>query len=175
MKISRICVSFLLLIAVALQLVSCGTAKASDLMGGVRANSVTGKTADDTFITAQMDFATELFRRSAEKTDGENTLISPLSVMIALAMTANGADGNTRVQMENVLGGALALEELNEYLHTFVEKLPSGEDYKLHLANSIWARKGDFAVKDPFLQTNARPKTTHTQAMPYTKQDLLPS
>ena len=155
MKISRICVSFLLLIAVALQLVSCGTAKASDLMGGVRANSVTGKTADDTFITAQMDFATELFRRSAEKTDGENTLISPLSVMIALAMTANGADGNTRVQMENVLGGALALEELNEYLHTFVEKLPSGEDYKLHLANSIWARKGDFAVKDPFLQTNA--------------------
>lgn len=155
MKILKICVSIILAMTILLQLISCGTASAGDLMDGVRANPVAERGADDAFTGSQMAFASEIFRRSAQTTGGENTLVSPLSVMIALAMAANGADGNTRDQMETVLGDTLSLEELNEYLHTFVEKLPSGEDYKLHLANSIWARKGDFAVKKPFLQTNA--------------------
>lgn len=155
MKISKICVSFLLLISFALQLISCGTVRAVDLMDGVRAESVTGKAADEAFITAQTDFAASLFRRVTERASGENALISPLSVMIALAMTANGANGETLSEMEKTLGGELTLAELNEYLHTHVENLPSDKDYKLHLANSIWVKEGDFAPKNAFLQTNA--------------------
>ena len=45
--------------------------------------------------------------------DGANTLISPLSVLSALSMTANGAAGSTLEQMENVFG--LPVTELNEY------------------------------------------------------------
>ncbi|MBR6807137.1 MAG: serine protease, partial [Clostridia bacterium] len=43
-----------------------------------------------------------LFKVSEES--GKNTLISPLSVLCALAMTANGAEEETLQQIETVLG-----------------------------------------------------------------------
>ena len=50
----------------------------------------------------EADFAVRLFRRcfDAEK----NTLVSPLPVLSALAMTANGAKGETLAEMEKTLG-----------------------------------------------------------------------
>lgn len=43
------------------------------------------------------DFALRLLRASRQ--EDENTLVSPLSVLCALAMTANGAEGETRRQI----------------------------------------------------------------------------
>ena len=98
------------------------------------------------------DFAVRLFKASAG--DGENTLISPLSVLIALSMTANGADGETLSQMENVLG--MPISELNAWINVYMENLPEEDKYKLSLANSIWFRDTDtLTVKEDFLQTNA--------------------
>lgn len=153
MKISKICVSILLLISLSLQLISCGTVRAVDLMDGVRAESVAGKAADAAFITAQLDFAASLFRHVADEENGENLLISPLSVMAALAMTANGADGETLSEMEKALGG-ISVEALNEYLSRYIKNLPSDKDYKLHVANSIWTKKGELSVKKSFLEKN---------------------
>ena len=112
-----------------------------------------GREADMEFIAAQADFAVTLFKNSLNM-EG-NTLVSPLSVMLALAMTANGADGETLSEMENALGG-VPIDRLNEYLHTFVGGLPSDEKAKFIPANSIWIRD-DFAgtVEDAFLQKNA--------------------
>ena len=76
-----------------------------------------------------MDFALNLFREAAA--DGENTLISPLSVLTALAMTANGAEGETLTQMESVLGGGV--DDLDKWLDG-----ASGENLKL--ANGIWMK-----------------------------------
>ena len=42
-----------------------------------------------------------------------STLVSPLSVALALSMTANGAAGNTLAQFQDVLGGGVDLVELN--------------------------------------------------------------
>lgn len=98
------------------------------------------------------DFAVELFKHSEK--EGENTLISPLSVLAALSMTANGAKGETLAQMENVLG--MSRDELNEYVYSYMNILTSTEDYKLELANSIWFRDAErFTVNEDFLQTNA--------------------
>lgn len=80
------------------------------------------------------DFAIRLFKASEEK--GKNTLISPLSVLCALAMTANGAENETLHQMEAVLG--MTTEELNLYLYSYIKSLPKSDKYKLSLANSIW-------------------------------------
>lgn len=97
------------------------------------------------------DFAVRLFQASAE--EGKNTLISPLSVMSALAMTANGAKADTLSQMESVLG--MKTEELNKYLYNYMKALPQGEKYKLNLANSIWFIDDErFTVKEGFLQIN---------------------
>lgn len=137
---------------IALLLVSvllCGCAGGSvDLMGDVTAGDPdTVALAEN---TAAADFAVRLFKNSV--TEGENTLVSPLSVLSALAMTANGARGETLAQMEEVLGASK--EELNVWLHSYMEAL--GDDGALHLANSIWfTEHSRFVPNEDFLQTNA--------------------
>lgn len=128
--------------------------KADNLMEGIQAGEVAGKEADDGFIQAYSDFAVRLFQKTAAPE--ENSLISPLSVMLALAMTANGADGQTLTEMEGLLGGGLPIEELNQYLYTYVQNLSSEKDAKFQAANSIWFRDDErLQVESDFLQTNA--------------------
>ena len=154
-NIVKIFSSFALITAVVLHICACGAGKCGgDLSGDITKNPVTGKDADEVFLTSQWDFAAEIFRQSAAE-KGENALVSPLSVMIALAMTANGAEGETKKQMESVLGGTPYIEQLNEYLHTYVENLPTSEKAYFSMANSIWVDEPEISVREEFLQTNA--------------------
>ena len=169
-KLSLIIISLALLCAMAVNLTGCAmTVHAEDLMEGVTPKSVTklndlsGNSSDVT------DFAIRLFKQTNE--NGENTLISPLSVLCALAMTANGAKGETREQMEDVLG--MSVEELNPYLYSYINSLPQGEKYKLSVANSIWFRDDDrFTVNQSFLQTNADYYGAEIYKTPFDKQTL---
>lgn len=150
--------SLILICSMAVNLTGCATkVQAADLMEGVQANTVTRKAADDAFAQSQMRLAVDLFQASVLESKVENVLISPLSIQLALAMTANGADGDTKVEMEALLGGEISLENLNEYLCSYVNNLPSAEKYKLQIANSIWFRdnEGRLQVEKDFLQKNA--------------------
>lgn len=146
-------ISLLLVLSIGINLTGCSTkVQAKDLMAGITPNAVTpleDLTAQSATVT---DFAVRLFQ--ASETSGENTLISPLSVLCALSMAANGAEGETLEQMEAVLG--MTTQELNLYLYSYMESLPQGEKYKLSLANSIWFTEDEsFTVNQDFLQTNA--------------------
>lgn len=162
--------ALVLLFALALNLVSCFTAPetpdpdrsddggveelqyAVDLMKDITANTVEASENYTEKNGALTDFALRLFGQSLK--DGENTLVSPVSVAYALAMTANGAEGETRQQMEGVLG--MSTEELNLYLYSYMDSLPEKGSAKLHIANSIWFTDDESFVADPaFLQTNA--------------------
>lgn len=151
LKISAVC--WLLLFVIALNLASCSQkVSAKDLMDGIDAKEVTPLNDLEDGNLAATDFAIRLFK--ANNTGEENTLISPLSVLCALAMTTNGAKGETLAQMESVLG--MSKEDLNLYLYTYINSLPQGEKYKLSIANSIWFRDDErLTVKEKFLQTNA--------------------
>lgn len=131
-------------------------ANAADLTADITAQNVEGKKADEEFILAQTKFSVELLKQTAAA-DKCNLLLSPYSVMQALAMTANGADGQTRSQMEQVLGNGIPLETLNEYLYTQRTNQPQDDDCKVKTANSIWMRDepGRFTVWPEFLQLNA--------------------
>ncbi|MEG0016376.1 MAG: serpin family protein [Gordonibacter sp.] len=98
------------------------------------------------------DFAVNLLQHS---TPGDkNALVSPASALSALAMTANGAAGETRAQMENVLG--LPVAELNDYLGGSAQTLEEQDGQPLKLANSLWIKDDDSLAVDPaFLQANA--------------------
>lgn len=101
---------------------------------------------------ASADFAVRLFKAGARS--GKNTLISPISVLYALSMTANGAGGETLSQMENVLGESVA--ELNSYLHAYIDSISESDRCKLNIANAIWFTDSQrFTVDKNFLQTNA--------------------
>lgn len=130
-------------------LCSCGN-NATDLMDGIEGKKIVVDTKAES-NAAVTDFAVRLFKESLE--DGKNSLISPLSVLVALSMTANGADGNTLTQMESVLG--MPVEDLNEWALSYMNNLPTEDKYKLHLANSIWfIDDGRFTVSRDFLQKN---------------------
>ena len=106
----------------------------------------------DAGAAAAAEFGVRLFQTSME--EGKNTLISPLSVLHALAMTTNGADGETLAQMQQVLG--MDSDDLNCYLLAYMDMLPEAEEYKMSLANSIWFKDDpNFTVNESFLQTNA--------------------
>ena len=150
------CVSAILCIALlVLFLPRSASVSAESLMENITPVTVEGKTPDRAFLESQTDFALKIFRSCAAESEGENTLVSPLSVMLALSMTANGADGDTKAEMEAVLGMPVA--DLNRYLHSYVNQLPSTETSKLAIANSIWFRNQEdrLQVNRDFLQCNA--------------------
>ena len=130
-----------------------GNMTAYDLMEGIvpRVGSYDPAAVSSLDATAATDFAVRLFQASY---DGKNTLLSPLSVFVALSMAANGAEGETRAQMESVLG--MTVSELNEFFTVYLTSLTQRSRVKLKLANSIWLRDCEgFSVKEAFLQTNA--------------------
>ena len=127
--------------------------QADDLMKGITPEKTSGRAADDAFKNGAADFTVRLFQNTRE--EGKNSLISPLSVMLALSMTANGAKGETLAQMEVLLGRDIPIDTLNEYLHAYVGGLPSSEKTRVTIANSIWFKDSGFTVEEDFLQRNA--------------------
>ena len=137
-----------------MSLSGCGTkVRAANLMEGIAAKPVSGKAADDAFKNSSADFAIKLFQQTRD--GNKNSLISPLSVMLALSMAANGAKRETLAQMESLLGGDIPMETLNEYLYSYIKALPSEKTAKLNIANSIWFRDNGFTAEKAFLQKNA--------------------
>ena len=122
-----------------------------DLMSGIKpASAGTGERPSPEAAAAATDFSLRLFR-AAKETD-QNTLLSPASVLAALAMTANGAKGDTLTQMEQTLG--LSRNELNVFFRSWLNALAG--DGTLKQANSVWfTADARFTVNGDFLQTNA--------------------
>ncbi len=126
-----------------------------DLMAAVSPRTVETRSFDSAFRASQLSFALGLLQDRIQKDEG-NLLLSPLSVMVALAMTANGASGKTLSEMEAVLGGGIPIDELNAYLKGWLGSLPSSSKARFAFADSLWIRAGvEGAVEPDFLQTNA--------------------
>ncbi len=101
------------------------------------------------------NFSINLFKNSIN--EGKNTVISPMSVALALAMTANGADGKTKKEMEKALGGDLSITNLSQHLYFYIKTLSNSPKSKLSIANSIWfdGNNKGLDIDKNFLQTNA--------------------
>ena len=92
---------------------------------------------------AAADFALALLRKSEDGT--KNCVLSPYSILTALAMTENGADGETLRQFEALFG--MSRDELNAYLQDCIAK----EGEEVAGANSIWLRdEPDLALREEF-------------------------
>lgn len=134
-------------VLVALSLLAgCGGSglTATELTAGTRPASTSAPEVDESSGT--YDFALGLLRQSA---GSESVLVSPLSVLSALAMAENGADGETLAQMERVTG--MGATELTGLLQAYGAL---ADDGPLSVANSIWLRDSDgLTVQDDFLET----------------------
>lgn len=74
--------------------------------------------------------------------------MSPLSVLTALALVQNGAQGDTLAQLEQALGG-LDRDTLNAYMRAYCDFLSAGDELKI--ANSVWT-DSSVEAKQTFLQ-----------------------
>jgi serine protease inhibitor len=100
---------------------------------------------DDAVVHAYTDFGFNLFGALRDKAPDENLFMSPTSAAFALAMTYNGAAGETREAMARTLGLAgIGLERANLANREWLNALRDTQDPKveLALANSIWAKQG---------------------------------
>jgi serpin B len=99
---------------------------------------------DSQFVEAQNRFAFKLFSQIDAQSDGDNIFISPTSIAIALAMTYNGADGDTQAAMARTLElQGLSLDAVNQANAALDRSLENtGEGVKLAIANSLWLRQG---------------------------------
>ena len=83
-----------------------------------------------------VDYTVALLRESV--TEKENSMISPLSVMMALNMASSGSEGRTRTQLNNLICPGITQQQLETYCVDLLDRYNSGEDVQLHIANSVW-------------------------------------
>lgn len=107
-------------------------------------------------IESDNSFGLDLFSRVAgEAEKNKNTTVSPLSVSLALAMTYNGARGETKTEMGKamkLLG--LTPEQINNSHKALVEALQSSDpEVVLEIANAIYYHQG-FTVLPDFISVN---------------------
>ena len=118
-------------------------------------------------INADNAFGLDLFGRVANQAEkNENTTVSPLSVSLALAMTYNGAQGETKTEMEKAMKLAgLTFEQINNSHKALVAALQSSDpDVVLEIANAIYYHQG-FTVLPDFISTNRNFYTAEVNAL----------
>ena len=112
---------------------------------------------DGSVVTANTQFGFNLFNEIRKTERDQNIFISPLSISIALAMTLNGAAGETEQAMTNTLQlQGLDTEAINiGYAGLRQTLLTADPKVTLAIANSLWARQG-VPFKEDFLQRNTQ-------------------
>jgi serpin B len=112
---------------------------------------------DASVVTANTKFGFSLFDEIRKTEQDKNIFISPFSVSIALAMTLNGASGETEQAMTDTLQlQGLDSESINTgYAGLRQILLTSDPKVTLTIANSLWARQ-EFSFKPDFLQRNTQ-------------------
>jgi len=108
---------------------------------------------DSRLVAANTRFGFKLFAEIAKPSAGKNMLISPASVGLALAMTYNGAESETKQAMASALETqGMSLDELNIAYAQLKAALESPDPkVQLSIANSLWAKKG-ITFKPEFIQ-----------------------
>jgi serpin B len=122
-------------------------------------------------ISADNEFGFDLFKKlNATLQSESNTMISPLSVSLALAMVYNGSEGNTKTQMEKTLHkNNMTAEEINQSYLELIEGLVSHDPkVELSISNAIFYRNS-FNIKPAFINTNKKYFAAEVQALDFNK------
>ena len=146
-------ITFFLTAIICLGILSCSKEK-TDISPIDDINSKITTLESLEIVDANNEFAFNIFKKVYEGETEENFMISPLSLSLALGMTYNGADGDTKTAFESVLNYDMTTPEINEFNKNLIAKLSSNLDGSImNIANSIWINE-NFPVKENFIQTN---------------------
>lgn len=100
-----------------------------------------------------LDFSACVFQNCVKMYSGSNIMVSPFSLLCALGMVLNGADGETKHEMEKVLG--ISSQKLNHFIQDYKKFLTEESTCKLESANAIYVKKSDDVILSrEFLKIN---------------------
>lgn len=106
----------------------------------------------ETLAGASTRFALRLMSELRKRQPSQNVFISPLSVMLAMAMTANGAEGAT---LQGMLAGlelpGATLDDLNAAMGGLLRDVRGAAGVQLAIANSLWGNR-QVLFDEAFLQ-----------------------
>ena len=103
-----------------------------------------------TFRNAINAFTFNFFKELSND-NTENIFISPYSIFTALAMTYEGAEGDTADEMASVLSVEQDNASFHEYMKNLYELLnEQNEDYNISTANALWIKK-NFQLLETYL------------------------
>lgn len=159
--------------AMAMIVTSCAST-ANDLTKGYgsKVDAPSLEPIDENLKEAILDFSWNMFKENSQNKG--NLMISPVSIYTALAMTLNGADGDTKAAMlESLSAKGITEEDLNDGMKSWISSL-TNEDriVKLDIANSIWYRNG-FEADETFLQKNADYYSASIKSLDFSKNDSV--
>lgn len=106
-------------------------------------------------VSSDNQFGIEIFKQMLNAEQGNNLMISPLSISQALLMTYNGADGDTKKAFDETLFlNDLTIDEVNQSAQELVKALLEADpEVIIDIANSIWYPDG-YKIKPEFIGVN---------------------
>lgn len=156
---SKISILLLIIAATILMASSCeGKESEIDLENLPKPKNIELRSSEIEMVKSDQSFAFNFFANvyAEESEDGDNSfMVSPLSLSMALAMTMNGAEGDTKsVIKESLKQNEFSEDDINSYYKKLREALLSTDpSTKLSIANSIWTNKV-VAIKNDFISRN---------------------
>jgi len=110
---------------------------------------------DPKLMAADTRFAFDILQELVSEDRGQNVFISPLSILLALAMTYNGAAEDTKLAIAEALEfSEFDMEALNRGFKALLNSVVTADrEVEVSIANSIWYMQGCEARED-FIQRN---------------------
>uniref|UniRef100_H3A8I7 Serpin family E member 3 n=1 Tax=Latimeria chalumnae TaxID=7897 RepID=H3A8I7_LATCH len=97
----------------------------------------------DTFKELSTEFAVNFYKKAAESENETNLVVSPVSVSVLLELLQFGAQGNTFIQLENVLGYNMHDWRVRDFLCKIYEDVTtSTPTTAVQLASSLFVQAG---------------------------------
>lgn len=158
-------------------LILLGTACNSDDDGNIGSNirkDITLTRTEQEMVKVSNGFAIDFFRNINAEENG-NVLVSPLSLSSLLAMTNNGAVGNTETELLKALGFENQnAEEVNAYYKNLVNGLLTADKTtKIGWGNSMWINKAHAnEVKPTFKETISKEFGAELYTLAFDKKAL---
>ena len=124
-----------------------------ELTAGTTGPAAETERMDRASADAYNNYAFRLFRKTLSRENG-TMMVSPYSLWFALGLLVNGANGETRTEIENMLG--ISTEQMNRIAAGFLKQEDEAEEKVFSTADSIWlAENFAQAVKETYLRTCA--------------------
>ncbi|KAK6758077.1 hypothetical protein RB195_015722 [Necator americanus] len=107
-------------------------------------------TANDAFLNAEMDLGLNMLRQSPTT---EQLVVSPISIIFALAMVQAGARGKTRTQINQVISSGATDDGIINYYSSLSKDISiSNEKVETRIANAFFLNK-EFSIEKQYADT----------------------